>query len=194
MSGKQKILWIDEETSGLNKEEHAILSLSALMEIDGKIVDEINLTMQPFKGDKISQEALDINGFTIEQIRTFDHPEVAFKKLIKFFSKYINRYDKNDKFSLAGYNIVKFDIPFLEMLFKKCNDPYLGSWINGEPLDVYQFVLIMKKLGVIKSESTKLEMIAQDLQIPIMAHDAKEDILATRKVYYKLLDKIEIKK
>ena len=80
------------------------------------------------------------------------------------------------------------------MLFKKCNDKYFGSWVNGEPLDVYQFVLIMKKLGVIKSDSTKLEIIAQELEIPINAHDAKEDILATRQVYYKLMDKIEIKK
>lgn len=191
---KQKWFWFDEETSGLDKEENAILSLSGFMEIDGKIVDEINLTMRPFKGDKIVQEALDINGFTIEQIKTFDHPEIAFRKLIKFLSKYINRYDKNDKLTLAGYNIVKFDIPFLEMLFKKCNDKYFGSWVNGEPLDVYQFVLIMKKIGAINSDSTKLEIIAQQLEIPINAHDAKEDILATRQVYYKLMDKIEIKK
>lgn len=191
---KNKIFWYDLETSGLKAVDNAILTLSGVMEIEGKIVDEINLSMQPFKGDLIIQEALDINGITVEQIKTFDHPEVAFRKLIKFFSKYINKYDKNDKFSLAGYNIVKFDIPFLEMLFKKCNDNYFGSWVNGEPLDVYQFVLIMKKLGGIKCEGAKLEKVAQQLEIPILAHDAKEDILATRKVYYKLIDKIELKK
>lgn len=194
MINPNKIFWYDLETSGLKFKENAILSLSGIMEIDGKIVDDINLTLRPFKGDIIVQEALDINGFTMEQIKTFDHPEVAFRKLIKFFSKYINRYDKNDKFTLAGYNIVKFDIPFLEMLFKKCNDNYFGSWVNGEPLDIYQFVLIMKKLGVVKSKSTKLELIAQDLNIPLNAHDVKEDILATRKVYYELMNKIEIKK
>ena len=194
MFGKQKIFWYDLETSGLEEDKHAILSLSGIIEIDGRIVDKIDLTMKPFKDDLISQEALDINGFTMEQIKTFEHPEIAFRRLIKFLSKHINRYDKKDKLTLAGYNIVKFDIPFLEQLFLKCNDVYFGSWVNGEPLDVYQFVLIMKKLGVVTSDSTKLEVIAQDLNISLKAHDASSDILATREIYYKLLDKIEIKK
>lgn len=194
MNGKVKIFYFDLETSGLYSDKHAILSLSGIMEIDGKIVDKIDLTMRPFQGDLIVQEALDINGFTMEQIKTFDDPKIAFKKLINFLSKYINRYDKKDKLTLAGYNIVKFDIPFLERLFKKCDDVYFGSWVNGEPLDVYQFVLIMKKLGVVKSESTKLEFIAKELDIPLIAHDAQNDILATRQIYYKLIDKIEIKK
>ncbi len=188
---KQKIFWFDLETSGLKAKQHAILSLSGIIEIDNKIVDKIDLTMKPFQGDKIVQEALDINGFTIEQIKTFDDPKIAFNKLISFLSKYINRYDKNDKLTLAGYNIVKFDIPFLEQLFKKCNDNYFGSWVNGEPLDVYQFVLIMKKIGYLNIEGAKLEYIAQELNISIKAHDAQEDILATRQVFYKLVEKIK---
>ena len=191
---KQKIFYFDLETSGLDSKKHAILSLSGIMEIDGKIVDKIDLTMKPFQGDMIDPTALEINGFTMEQIKTFDDPKIAFKKLISFFSKYIDRYDKNDKFSLAGYNIVQFDIPFLEELFKKCHDVYFGSWVDGEPLDIYQVVLFMKKLGIITTKSTKLSIIAEDLNIPLKAHDATNDILATRQIYYELINKIEIKK
>ncbi len=194
MNGKQKVFWYDLETSGLDEEKHAILSLSGIMEIDGKIVDKIDLTMKPFQGDIIDPVALEINGFTMEEIKTFQHPEVAFRRLIKFFSKYINRYDKKDKFSLAGYNITVFDILFLERLFEKCNDVYFGSWVDGFPIDVYQLVIMMKKLGVIKTESIKLSFVAEDLNIPLKAHDATSDILATRQIYYKLMDKIEIKK
>ena len=188
-----KIFWYDVETSGLKEEEHAILSLSGIIEIDGNIIDQINLKMKPFQGDKIVQEALDINGFSIEQIKTFDDPKIAFNKLINFLSKYINRYDKKDKLTLAGYNIIKFDIPFLEQLFKKCSDKYFGSWVNGEPIDVYQIVIMMKRMKVLELEGAKLEIVADNLNIPLKAHDAKEDILATREIYYRLMDKIEVK-
>ena len=189
-----KIFWYDIESGGLNFLENPILSLSGIIEIDGKIIDQINLKMKPFQGDKIVQEALDINGFSIEQIKTFDDPKIAFNKLINFLSKYINRYDKKDKLTLAGYNIIKFDIPFLEQLFKKCNDKYFGSWVNGEPIDVYQIVIMMKRMKFLELEGAKLEIVADNLDISLKAHDAKEDILETREIYYKLMDKIKVKK
>lgn len=193
MNGK-KIFFFDLETSGLDELQHAILTFSGIVDLDGKIIDKIDLKMKPFKGDKISPEALKINKLTIEEIKTFDDPYVAFKKLIEFFSKYIDRYDKNDKFTLAGYNIIKFDIPFLKRFFMKCNDKYFGSWVNGYPLDVYQLVVLFRHLGYFKLDHINLENIAKYLNIPINAHDAKEDIIATRKIYYELMNKIEIKK
>lgn len=188
-----KIFFFDIESSGLDSIKNDILTLSGIVEIDGKVKDTINLKMQPFNYDNISKEALEINGLTLEEIKTFDDPKVAHKKLIGFFSKYIDRYNRKDKFTLAGYNIIKFDIPFLNEFFKKCNDKYFGSWVNGYPLDVYQLVVLLKHLNAFNLDNIKLETIANELKIPIKAHEAEADTVATREVYNKLMHKIQLK-
>lgn len=188
-----KIFWFDVESSGLDPVKNDILTLSGVLEIDGKIIKGINLKIQPFNYDNISKEALEVNGLTIEEIKTFDEPKVAYKKLVSFLNTCVNRYDKFDKMIPAGYN-VNFDVNFLFEFFKKCGDPYCGSYLDYHKLDVASLVLFFKIHGLFDFHGYKLEKVANQLEIPINAHDAKEDILATRKVYYKLMDKIELKK
>jgi len=193
MGGKEKIFWFDTETTGLDPVKNDILTLAGVLEIDGKIVKSIDLKMQPFNYDNISKEALEVNGLTIEQIKTFDEPKMAYKKLVFFLNGCVNRYNKNDKMIPAGYN-VNFDVNFLFEFFKKCNNPYCGSYLDYHKLDVASLVLFFKIHGIFDFYGFKLEKVAAQLKIPLDAHDAKEDILATRQVYYKLMDKIEIKK
>lgn len=188
-----KIFYFDTETSGLDFVKNDILTLSGLIEIDGKIVDEINLKIQPFSYDNISKEALEVNKLKLEEIKTFDDPKVAHKKLVNFFNKYVNRYDKKDKLLPVGYN-VSFDTNFLFEFFKKCGDKYCGSYLDYHKLDIASLVLFLKINGVFNFHGYKLEQVANALDIPIMAHDSSEDIKATRKVYYKLLEKIRIEK
>ena len=192
MDGKQKLFWFDVETTGLDPVKNDILTLAGVFEIDGKIIKGISLKMQPFSYENISKEALEINGLTIEQIKTFDEPKVAYNKLVSFLNTCVNRFNKNDKMIPAGYN-VGFDVNFLFELFKKCGDPYCGSYLDYHKLDIASIVLFFKIHGFFDFHGFKLEKVAQALEIPINAHDAKEDILATRKVYYKLMDKIELK-
>jgi DNA polymerase-3 subunit epsilon len=193
MSGKQKIFWFDVETTGLDPLQNDILTLSGLIEIDGKIVDKINLKMQPINYKSITEEALRINGMKLEEIKKFESPHNAKKKLVTFFNKYVNRFDKTDKFIPAGYN-VSFDVEFLFKLFQKCGDPYCGSYIDYHKLDVASLVIFFKIHGLFDFQGFKLADASKQLNIQLDAHDAKEDILATRQVYYKLMDKIEIKK
>lgn len=111
-----KILWFDVETTGLDPVKNDIITLSAIIEVNGKVERTLDLKVQPHSYENISQEALDINGITIEQMKTFDTPEVAHEKLVAYFSKYVNRYNKLDKFQPAGYNIT-FDMLFLAEFF-----------------------------------------------------------------------------
>jgi oligoribonuclease (3'-5' exoribonuclease) len=39
----KKILWLDVETGGVDEKTDALLQLSALVEVDGVVVDEIDL-------------------------------------------------------------------------------------------------------------------------------------------------------
>jgi len=109
---------MDTETTGLDYKVHDIVTLAMLIEIDGEIADSLELRIQPINWDDISEEALKVNGFTREQLKTFDPPKVAHAKLIKFLSRYVNRYNRADKYQPAGYN-VGFDVGFLGEFLKK---------------------------------------------------------------------------
>jgi len=187
-----KILWFDVETTGLDAKKNDIITFAGIIEIDGKIVDEIYLKMQPHNWETIDNSALEVNGITREELKTFQSPDEAHKKLISFLSKNVNRYNKFDKYQPAGYNVT-FDMQFLAEFFKKCNDKYFGSWIDYHKLDVATLVMFFKLKGLLKLEKYRLTYVAEALNIPLMAHDAKEDIMATREIFYKLLNKVEIK-
>jgi len=192
MSGKQKIAWIDGETTGLDSLQNDLLTFSVIIEIDGQIKDKLNLEMQPFNYQSITDEALKINGMTVEQIKKFPKPHEAHKKIETLFQKYVDRFDKNDKLIPAGYN-VGFDVDFLFKLFQKCGDPYCGSYIDYHKLDVASLVLFFKIRGFFPNlEGYKLVDVCKALDIELDAHKAEDDIFATRKIFNILMDKIQL--
>lgn len=192
MDSKKKLVWIDSETTGLDSLQNDILTLSIIIEINGRIEDKLNLEMQPFNYQSITDEALKINGMSVEQIKKFPQPHEAHKKIVTLFEKYVNRYDKNDKLTPCGYNI-GFDVDFLFKLFQKCGDPYCGSYLDYHKLDVASLVLFFKIRGLIDIEGYKLVDVCKALNIELNAHKAEDDIIATRKVFKQLMDKIELK-
>jgi DNA polymerase III epsilon subunit-like protein len=191
-----KILWFDVETTGLNSVENDIISLAMIIEIDGIVMEELYLKIQPCNPDNISNEALTINGFKREEFSTFLPPKEAHKQIITFFNKYVDKYKKNktinDKLIPAGYNVL-FDVQFLSEFFKKVGDNYFGSFVDYHKLDVASIVLFLQMHNKIKIEGYKLINVANYLNASINAHDAQSDIRATREVAYKLLEKIEVK-
>lgn len=187
-----KLLWLDCETSGLNSVANDILTLSCIVEIDGKVEKGINLSIQPFSYENIDYKALEINGLDVTTIKTFDEPKVAHKKLTDFLSQYVDRYNPEDKFYFAGYN-VHFDVSFIEQFFKKCGDKYFGSWINKYKLDIFSLVHMLAYTKKIELDNYKLKTVCDYFKIPIMAHSVQEDIIATRNLFTKLTKKIEFK-
>lgn len=194
-----KLFYFDVETSGLDAKQNDILTLSGLIEIDGEIKDTINLQMQPFNYESISPEALKVNGLTLEQIKTFDKPEIAKQKLEVFFNKYVNKYKKNktseDKLLPAGYNVL-FDIQFLSEFWLKNGDKYFGSYMDYHKLDLASIILFLKYKGVLSFPGYKLIDVAKALGCTFKAeaHDAESDILVTREIGNKIMKLIEVKK
>jgi DNA polymerase III epsilon subunit-like protein len=190
-----KILWFDCETTGLDPKLNDIVTLSMIIDIDGKIVDRLDLKMQPKNWDAISPEALKINGLTIEQLKTFEAPSVAHAKIKAFFGKYVDQFKKNktidDKLIPAGYNVL-FDIQFLAELFVKQGDKYFGAWVDYHKLDIASIVLFLKMHNVLDIPGFKLVEVAKALGIEFAAHDAAADIETTRTVALRLLEKIKV--
>lgn len=187
-----KVLWVDVESTGLDPVKNDIVSIALMAEIDGEIKGKLYLEIQPHSYDNIEDQALEVNGFTREQLKTFLPPLEAHKKIVNFLSKYINKFNKKDKFQPSGYNVV-FDVDMLGEFFKKCNDRYYGSFIDYHKFDVATLVQFLHLKGAIKLDSYRLENVCNYFGITLKAHNAKEDIQATRELCYKILNTVEVK-
>lgn len=105
---------VDIETSGFSPIENGIVSVGALcLENPEKtFYEECRLDDE----DKISEEALKVNGFSKEEIR--DKNKQSQKKLLEKFFKWID--EQEDKM-IAGHNVGFFDMNFLKMKTEKYN-------------------------------------------------------------------------
>jgi DNA polymerase-3 subunit epsilon len=185
-----KRFYFDVETTGLDPKENDIIQLAYIIEIDEKIEKSGDITMQPFNYETVSDEALQVHGRTLEEIKTYKKPETSYLELLGILSKYIDKYDKTDKFQPAGYN-VRFDLDFLKEFFIKNGDKYFGSFFNYKTIDPLQILYFLDGIGRIKPlENYKLITVCEYFEIEIKAHDALSDIRATKELIEKLTETI----
>jgi DNA polymerase-3 subunit epsilon len=188
----KKVLWFDCETTGLDPVKNDIIQLAGIIEIDGKEVDEFDFKCQPFSYDNITLDALAKNKFSLEDIKGFEMPLKVKIDFVNIIGKYCDKFDKNDKFYPAGYE-VSFDINFISQWFQKCGDKFFGSWIDRRrPLDPRYLLSIMDYQGIISLPDYKLETVANHFGIAINAHDAFSDIQATRYIFKKVIEELKI--
>jgi len=188
-----KILYFDTETTGVDYLKHDITQFSAILEIDGEVVEEVNFRCQPSRWENISEQALIVTGITVDQLRTYQKPEEMFKQIKDLLGKYIPKYTKmGDKFYPAGHN-VSFDLNFLDSFFKlhgNSDDQKWGitSYQNWRALDSRVFSNFLGVCGKLPTENMKLSTICEHYGIELEAHDALSDIRATRKVIHKMIE------
>lgn len=186
-----KIIYLDTETTGLDCKLNDIIQLSGMIEIDGEIKEEFDYKIRPREGSEISEEALEIHGMNREMLMSFPDQRVIYLNFCDLLSKYCNKFDKSDKFHLAGYN-VRFDLDFLKSFFEKQGDSYFGSWFNYKCIDPMPLLHFMEYAGYVSLDNYKLENVCFHYGIEIKAHDAMSDIKATKELIEKL--KVFLKK
>lgn len=180
-----KKFFIDVETTGVDDSIHAMVQFSGVVEIDGEEVEKVNLLSSPFPGDMVSKEALGVIGKTIDELREYPKPTEAYNSLISVMDKYVDRYERGDKFYFIGYNS-RFDEGFVRSWMKKNNDPYFGSWFHWPAIDVSNLAAIHFMHNGGRPDSFKLMKVAASLGIEVNedeAHDAMYDIVITKKMY-----------
>jgi len=155
---KGKIFTFDVETGGLDCKKNALIQIAYLIEIDGKIEAEGNLKCKPFAGDILDPKALEVNGQKESDILEYPDPRVQYKKLVATFGRFINKYDKTDKFYPSGYN-VRFDLDFLKEWFVKNGDTWFASWQNWRDIDPFSVVKWLAARGEIDLPNLKLATI-----------------------------------
>ena len=185
-----KIIYFDVETTGLSAANCAIHQLSGIVEIDGEIKETFNLKSRPFEGAKINEKALDVCNVTQQQINEHELDyNLLHNKFVKICTKYVDKYNKLDKFFLVGYNSASFDNHFLRALFLRNSDKYFGSLFWANPIDVYVLAShkVMKERH--KLSDFKLKTACKYFNIPVdesKLHDSLYDVELTRQLFIKL--------
>lgn len=180
------LLFFDLETTGVLYWKNGIHQLSGLVEIDGKVVEEFDIKVRPNPKCIVEAQALEVAGVTLEQINSYQDMRDGYLQFTDILSKYVDKYNKQDKFHLAGYNNRGFDDPFLRAWFVQNGDTYFGSWFWSDSIDVMVLASNHLRAERYKMPNFKLMTVANHLGIPIdesKAHDALYDVKVTRNVY-----------
>lgn len=195
---KRATFWFDTETTGVDPDTCAVIQLGALIEIGGVIREEINVRMRPFFGAEIHTQALTVNKTTRDQIENYPPWEEGFEAMEVALRKYVSPYDPNDKYVIGGYN-VDFDINFLRKYYDYYygdkaymkHKKFFGSWFFWPSIDVKHEVAKQVMCGHLRLQRYTLKMVCGHYGIPLDegAHDAVNDIKATRNLYQKLMTK-----
>jgi DNA polymerase-3 subunit epsilon len=185
----EKILFYDLETTGVLYWKNGIHQIAGAIQIDGEITERFNFNVQPHTKAVIEDEALKIAGVTREDLAKYPPMHEVYADLIKILSKYVDKYNKKDKFHLAGYNINAFDNAFFRAFFVQNGDQYFGSWFWPDSLDCY--VLASNHFKSVRASFANFQQrtVAQHLGIPIVEenlHDAQYDIDVCVNIYRQL--------
>ena len=110
----------------------------------------------------------------------------VYQQFVSMLDKYADRFDKKDKFFLAGYNNAAFDNQFLRGFFLQNGDKYFGSWFWSNSIDVMvlatQYLLARRQ----DMENFKQGTVAKYLGIEVQddkLHDALYDIQICKAIY-----------
>lgn len=184
-----KECWVDLETTGLNEEKYGVNQISGIIEIDGIEKEEFDFKVKPLPGVLINKGALEIQNVTVEELRTYPPAEEAYANLINILEKYVNKFDKKDKFFFFAYN-ARFDNDFLRSWFMQLEDKYFGSWFWYPPIDVMCLAMFYLRNKRAEMPNFKLHTVAKTFEISVSEstkHRAMDDIRLTKKIYEKIV-------
>ena len=182
-----KILWLDVETTGLDSKKNGIIQIAAIYtrDLDGPVISTFEGTCSA-KGFDIEKEALEVNGIDKKDLKKRRPPIDLLDDFVKWMQNFIDPYDRNDKFFVAGYN-ARFDVGFVNNWAKNLGFNYVMSYFGKHPFDMMLAIRWMElehRIGPF--DSLKLTEVAKAFNVKLDGHDAMEDIKATRELFFKL--------
>lgn len=167
---QNKFVVFDLETTGLFFTQHEIIEIGAVKIVDGKITETFSTLIKP--ENKISDEITSITGITNDMVK--DAP--LFQNVLTDFYKFC------EDCILVGYNILEFDIKFLNFHANK-----YGVDFNHQIEDA----LILARKYCLGMKRYKLKDVCNNLNIVLEnAHRALFDTIATAEVFIKLSDNL----
>lgn len=180
-------LFLDLETGGYNSWKRPVLQIAGILEEDGEVVEEFDMKVRPHEDKTASEDALEFLDLTSDEIAQYPDPELVHKRLTDgILDQYVDRYDREDKLFLLGYNI-QFDEDFLRQFFKDCGDQYFGSWFFAPAIDVMVLAGEYLRPQRPQMKNFKQGTVASQLGIGVdedALHDALYDVTICREIYH----------
>lgn len=180
-----KKLFMDTETTGTDPLHHGLIEVSGIVEIEEEEKEEFTFNCSLFEGDEIDREAEKKHGYSYKQIRDFPDPVETYHRLIEVFERYVDRYDREDKFLFLGYG-AEFDNNILRQFFAKVEDKYFGSWFFTPWIDVMSLAANALKTERYRMENFKLGTVVDFVGIDVeeyKLHGSAYDIRITKQLY-----------
>lgn len=178
-----KQFFVDVETTGVDHRVNGIWQIAARMVINGECVETFKREMKPFPNQLVNSKALEVGGITMEQLRGFEEPAAVYTDLVKMLKKYVDKFNKKDKFFFIAYNAF-FDSEFVRAWMGNNGDKYYGSWFWTPYIDVMQLAAFVLAERRAELENFKLETVLAYFGIPLEnAHDGMCDIVATEQLF-----------
>ena len=107
-----KLLLFDLETTGTDAVKNGIHPISGKIIINGEVKETFVFKVRPKEGAVYEEKALEVGNVTKEQLEAYPAMREVYVTVIAMLDKYVNRYDRSDKFFLVGYNNAHFDNQF----------------------------------------------------------------------------------
>ena len=183
----KNFLFLDSETSGTEK-QHGIIQIAGFIDRvnhlnDIEPLENFNFLCNIFKDEVFSKEALEVNGHKESEIANYPLPSETYQKLHTILQKYVHY---PDKYTMVAYNS-SFDYEMLNKWYPKASNGKKQFWhfICGNVFDLMSIMVDLNSWGKIKTKNLKLKTVADYFGIQYQAHDAFDDVGATRELYYR---------
>ena len=145
---KDRLLFIDTETGGLNPDKHSLLSFAMVVWEDMEIIDSKEILINDGQL-AATEEALSINKIDIGK-----HKEIAISssEAIEEITFFIRKYFPEQKnITLVGHN-VHFDTSFLKTFLSK-NNKNFNSFFSHRIIDTSSILYYLYLTGQIKQKA-----------------------------------------
>ncbi len=196
---QQKLLFIDVETTGTDPERHGLTQISGCVQLGDTVEETFDWYVRPYPQDVIEDEALAVTGIDRRQFLPPGHPDhlavagqdfldpgVVYTRMVEMLGRYVDKFNKGDKFQFVGYNAHSFDMPFVRKFWEKNSDRFFGSWFWYPCLDVMLVWAQILQLKRPELTNFKLATVARHSGIKVdddRLHDSQYDIELTRELW-----------
>jgi DNA polymerase-3 subunit epsilon len=181
---KNKILFIDTETGGINPTETSLLSIGLVAWSNNQIVDtkEIFIKHDIFK---FTPQALKINKI---DFLSFIENAIDAKQTIKEIQVFCDEnFDNQTPITLGGHN-TNFDINYLKHFFKKNNADF-ENLFSHRFIDTSSILKFLYYANKIESDISSSDKAFEYFDILVdNRHSALSDAIATANLFTKLLE------
>lgn len=182
-----KKIFLDTETTSANPMKGGLWQIAGIIEC-GKRKEEFVFECDIYSDDEVQQEALDLHKMTLDDLAKKEDPLKTLQYFQHMLGRYVDKYDKKDKFHLINF-MAGFDATVLREWFLKGGDEFYGSWFFHPPIDVAVLAAnrLMEERG--SFQNFKLYSVADYLRIEYRKedlHSALTDARIAREIYYRV--------